>query len=56
MSKQLDCVIEGCNATVEGETEEDILEQVEEHAATAHPDLDLDQDTVDTIRSHIRDT
>lgn len=56
MSKQLDCIIEGCDASVEGETEEDILEQVEEHAAAAHPDVELDQDTVDTIRAHIRDT
>lgn len=55
MSKRLDCVIEGCDATVEAETEEEVMAQVEEHAAAAHPDLELDEETVETIRSHIQD-
>lgn len=55
MSKRLDCFMEGCDATIEAETEGEVMAQVEEHAATAHPDLELDEETVGTIRSHIRD-
>lgn len=55
MSKRLDCFMEGCDATIEAETEEEVMAQVEDHAATAHPDLALDEETVGTIRGHIRD-
>lgn len=55
MSKRLECVIDGCDATVEADTEAEVMEQVREHAADAHPDLELDEETVETIRSHVRD-
>lgn len=55
MSKRLDCFIEGCDATVEAETEAEILEQVERHAADAHPDMELDEETVERLSAYIRD-
>lgn len=55
MSKRLDCPIEGCHATIEAETEQDVMAQAEDHASSAHPDLELDDDTVDSIRSAITD-
>lgn len=55
MSKRLDCPLEGCHASIEGETEDEIMAQAEEHAASAHPDLELDAETVETIRSSIRE-
>lgn len=55
MSKRLDCFMEGCNATIEAETEAEVMSQVEDHAAKAHPDLELDDETVQTVRDHIRD-
>lgn len=55
MSKRLDCIMEGCDATIEAESEEEVMAQVEDHAATAHPDLELDEETVGTIRDHVRD-
>ena len=55
MSKRLECVVEGCEATVEAETEDEVMERVQAHAADAHPDLELDEATVATIRGAIED-
>ena len=55
MSKQLDCPMEGCHATIEAETEDEVMAQAGEHAKSAHPDLDLDDETLGSIRSKIRD-
>jgi predicted small metal-binding protein len=55
MTKRLECVIEGCHATIEAESEDAVMAQVGAHAADAHPDLELDDETVETIRSSVRD-
>lgn len=55
MTRRLDCVVEGCHASIEADSDEAIMAQVEDHVAAAHPDLDLDDETVDAVRSHIRD-
>ena len=55
MSKRLDCIIEGCDATIEGESEEEVMTQVETHVQQEHPDLDLDDETVEMVRSNVRD-
>lgn len=55
MPKHLDCVIEGCHASIEAETADEVMAQAQEHAASAHPDLELDDETVASIRSRIRD-
>ncbi|WP_254829856.1 DUF1059 domain-containing protein [Haloglomus salinum] len=54
MSKRLDCVIDGCQATVEAETEEELLEHVQAHAAEEHPDLELDEETVAVVKENIQ--
>jgi len=53
--KQLDCIVDGCSARIEGDSVEDVLDKAQEHARTAHPDLELDPQTVSEIRSNIRD-
>lgn len=53
--KRLDCVVDGCTATIEADSVEEVLSQAQEHARTAHPDLELDARTVSEIRSRIRD-
>lgn len=55
MSQQLHCVVEGCDASITEETEQEVLEAAEEHAAEAHPDLELDEETVETIKKHIEE-
>jgi predicted small metal-binding protein len=55
MTKRLDCIIEGCHATIEAETENEIMEQAQAHASEAHPDVELDAETVASIRAEIRD-
>ena len=55
MTKRLDCIIEGCHATIEAETEDEIMEQAGAHASEAHPDVELDDETVSSIRAEIRD-
>ena len=55
MSKRLECIIEGCDATIEAESEDQVMSQAQSHAAKEHPDLDLDADTIADIRANIRD-
>jgi predicted small metal-binding protein len=55
VTKQLDCIVDGCDATTEAETEEGVMAQAEAHAQDAHPDVTLDEETAATIRSNIRD-
>jgi predicted small metal-binding protein len=55
MTKRLECPMDGCDATIEGGTEQEVMAQAEEHAASSHPDLELDDETVETIRSSITD-
>jgi predicted small metal-binding protein len=55
MTKKLDCVVEGCTATIEADTEAEVMSQAEAHAAEAHPDMELDDEAVESIRSRIED-
>lgn len=55
MARELHCVVEGCDASINEETEEEVLEAAEEHATEAHPDLELDEETVETIRDNIEE-
>ncbi|MWG34177.1 DUF1059 domain-containing protein [Halomarina oriensis] len=54
MTKHLDCVVDGCAASIEAESEDDVMAQVETHVQQEHPDLDLDDETVEMVRSNIR--
>ena len=51
--KRLECPIDGCSAVIESETEQEVMTQAEEHAGESHPDLELDDETVESIRSSI---
>ncbi|MFT4891221.1 MAG: putative small metal-binding protein [Halobacteriales archaeon] len=53
--KRLECPIEGCTGVVEAETEEELMAQAEDHAASAHPDVELDAELVETIKSNIKE-
>jgi predicted small metal-binding protein len=55
MTKVLDCPMDGCHAHIEAETEDEVMEQAAEHAQSAHPDLELDDETVASIRAGIQD-
>lgn len=55
MAKRLDCIMEGCNATIEADTEAEVMSQAEDHVASAHPDVELDDETVQTVRDNIQD-
>ena len=55
MSKRLECFIEGCDATIEADTEDAVMDQAAAHAAEVHPDLELDEETVGAIRDAIQD-
>lgn len=46
MPRQFSCVVEGCDFTAEGVTEEEVLEQVQEHANAEHPDVDVEESMV----------
>lgn len=56
MTKRLECPLEGCHATIEAESEQEVMAQAQDHANSAHPDLELDDETVETIRSSIEET
>lgn len=51
--KRLECIVEGCNAVIEAETEEEVMEQAAEHAGSNHPEVEMDDETQEAIRSSI---
>ena len=50
--KRFECMEEGCSAVIEAETDEELLDQAREHAAEKHPDLELDDATVEAIHEN----
>jgi len=54
--KSLACgeVMPGCDATFQGQTDDEILAQAGRHAVEAHG-LEVTPEVVDLVRSHIRD-
>ena len=54
MSMILECTLPGCAAQVVGESEEEILRQAAEHAATHHGMEKVDPPTVEKMRQAIR--
>ncbi|MFC5972030.1 DUF1059 domain-containing protein [Halomarina salina] len=55
MSKRLECIVDGCDASIEGESEDEVMAQAEAHAQQTHPDLTLDEETVQLARSNIQE-
>jgi predicted small metal-binding protein len=53
MTRRLDCIAEGCDASIEAGGDGEILEQAAEHASRAHPDLDPNDELVEELKSHI---
>jgi predicted small metal-binding protein len=56
MAKLLRCqdVFPGCSAEVRANTDEEVLRQAVQHAASAHGVKQLDDATVQTIKAQIR--
>ena len=56
MAKLLRCqdVFPGCSAEVRANTEEEVLRQAAQHAASAHGVKQLDDASVQTIKAKIR--
>lgn len=54
MTMKLDCPLEGCHTSIEADTEQEVMAEVEDHAGSAHPELELDDETVESIRSEIQ--
>lgn len=52
---ELECPLDGCQATIGAESETEAVAQAEAHMSSAHPELDLDDETVENIKSSITD-
>ena len=46
MAYQFDCMVDGCDHTMRGDTEDEVVEQAREHAQNHHPDMDFDEQQV----------
>lgn len=57
MTKELHCgeIMEGCPTVIRGENEDEVLKKGAQHARDAHGIDSLDDETVRTVRSKIRD-
>lgn len=53
MTKQLECIVDGCEAVCTGETEEEVMGIAEEHVGEAHPEVTLDEETVSAVKAAI---
>lgn len=55
MTRRLECVVDGCNATIEAENNDAVMEQFESHVQSDHPDMELDDETRESLRRQITD-
>lgn len=53
MTQRVECIVDGCTGVCEGESEQAVLAEVEAHVADAHPDLTLDEETVQAVKAEI---
>ncbi|MDX1745106.1 MAG: DUF1059 domain-containing protein [Halobacteriales archaeon] len=53
--KQLECMVDGCEATITAATEDEVMEQAAAHGAEAHPDLEVDEELAASLRTAITD-
>ena len=56
MAYELNCADTGatCSFSVKAETEDEVMQHVANHASIAHPDLDLNDETVAQIKGLVR--
>ncbi len=50
--RELHCPLQ-CGATIRAENDDEVMQQAASHAAEAHPDLELNEDTQSQLRSLI---
>jgi predicted small metal-binding protein len=57
MTKVLHCaeVVPGCAHTMQGQTEDDVMQQASAHAASEHDMTDISPELVEKVRSRIKD-
>lgn len=53
MPMKLDRPLEGCHARVEAGAEDEVMRRAAEHAASARPEMRLDEELTATFRSQI---
>ncbi len=54
MALRLECIVSGCEAVVNSETEEEVMNQVAEHARDAHGLEEIDSAMAENIKSAIQ--
>lgn len=55
MAKRLECPLSECHATIEAETERDVMARAERHLQESHPGLKLTDEMARHVRERIRD-
>ena len=53
MPRHLECIVDGCDAVIEADTDDAIVEQATAHAREEHPEVDVDDETERQLRSAI---
>lgn len=53
MTKRLECIVDGCDAVCTGESEEEVLGIAEDHVNEDHPEVTLDEETVQAVKDAI---
>lgn len=43
MGYQFECTVDGCDYVAEGETEEEVVEQITDHVREEHPEVDAEE-------------
>ena len=53
MALRLDCPVDGCDGVCQGGSEDAVMEEAAEHVEAAHPELELDEETVEQLKADI---
>ncbi len=51
--QRLECPIGDCTSVFEAETDDELMEQVTDHATEHHPEVEIDDETEAELRSRI---
>lgn len=53
MAMELECSFGTCQATIQAETEQEVVARAKTHMCHSHPERVLDDETLDSIRSRM---
>lgn len=53
MFQRVECIVDGCSGVCTGETEDELMAEVEAHVKEAHPEITIDEETIAAVKAEV---